>query len=414
MSHFSAPSIDDGGLSRLVIGAGDGIIENYLRAVRTHLGLQVAYVSEIIGNDSVFRHVDAPGLEALIKPGDMRSLDDVYCRHIVEGRLPELIPDTSAEPLAVSMPITAAIPIGAHVSVPLRLADGTLFGMFCCLGPQADATLNPRDLAMMRAFADLAAFEIDKQKLAGAEVATIRTTIEQILAGDGLDMVYQPIWQIGATQAGPHHPIGFEALARFHLEPYRSPDAWFADARRAGLSLELELRAIEHALGALTRLPNDIYVTVNASPQTASDPALAGVLAGFDLKRIILEITEQKGVEDFLVLHAALAEMRAAGLRIAIDDAGSGYSGLQQILQLRPDIIKLDRFFVTGIERDPSRRALAAALGVFAEQVGSVMIAEGVEAESELATLRALGFRTIQGYLLGKPQSLAEALTLIA
>jgi hypothetical protein len=114
------------------------IIDGFLRAARTHLGLQVAYVSEFIGNDALYCHVDAPGLDALIKPGDRRSLDDVYCRHILAGRLPELIPDTTAEPVAQSLPITAAVPIGARVSVPLRLDGDQVFGMFCCLGPAAD------------------------------------------------------------------------------------------------------------------------------------------------------------------------------------------------------------------------------------------------------------------------------------
>lgn len=137
------------------------MIDRVLQSVRQHLGMEVAYVSEFVGNDSVYRAVDAPGLEALIKPGDRRSLDDVYCRHILAGRLPELIPDTSAIPLAAAMPITQAVPIGAHVSVPLKLSDGSVYGMFCCLSPSTNRTLNDRDLQVMRAFADIAAQQID-------------------------------------------------------------------------------------------------------------------------------------------------------------------------------------------------------------------------------------------------------------
>jgi len=118
------------------------IVQRVLQSVRQHLNMEVAYVSEFVDNTSIFRTVDAPGLEALIKPGDVRSLDDVYCRHILAGRLPELMPDTSEFPLAVAMPITQAVPIGAHVSVPLRLSDGEVFGMFCCLSPRSNKTLN--------------------------------------------------------------------------------------------------------------------------------------------------------------------------------------------------------------------------------------------------------------------------------
>lgn len=138
-------------------------IQRALSSVRRHLGMEVAYVSRFENGLSVFREVDAPGLEALIKPGDSRPLEDVYCPHILAGRLPELIPDTAAEPICQAMPITRLVPIGAHVSIPIRLADGTPYGMFCCLSPSPNATLNPRDLQVMRVFADIAAHEIERE-----------------------------------------------------------------------------------------------------------------------------------------------------------------------------------------------------------------------------------------------------------
>ncbi len=124
-------------------GAPDAhLVTRALQAIRSHLGMEVAYVSEFVDGRSVFRTVDAPGKEALIKPGDSHSLDDVYCRHILEGRLPSLIPDTADEPIAMAMPITKAVPIGAHMSVPIRLPDGRPYGMFCCLSSAPDRSLN--------------------------------------------------------------------------------------------------------------------------------------------------------------------------------------------------------------------------------------------------------------------------------
>ncbi len=386
--------------------AGD-MIDGFLRAVRRHLDLQVAYVSEFDGNDAVYRHVDAPGLEHLIKPGDRRSLDDVYCRHILAGRLPELIPDTAAEPVAMAMPITAAVPIGAHVSVPLRLSDGSVYGMFCCLGPQADASLNPRDLAMLRSFADLAAAEIEHRQSAEASLRARRVPVEQVLAHGGPMMAFQPIWRLGEDR-----PAGYEALARFGQLPIRGPDQWFADAAAVGLAQALELAALRRALQALPLLPADRYLTLNVSPATAITAELAAILAQVDLTRIVLEITEQDDVADICALVAALAPLRAAGMRLAVDDAGAGYSGLQKILELRPDIIKLDRFFVRGIDQDAPRRALAAALSEFARQVGAELIAEGVEEVPELDAVRALGFDKVQGWLLGKALPLEAALAL--
>jgi EAL domain-containing protein (putative c-di-GMP-specific phosphodiesterase class I) len=394
-----------------IAAAAPGIghaIDRFLRAARAHLHLQVAYVSEIVGDESVFRHVDAPGLEHLVKPGDRKSLDDVYCRHILEGRLPELIPDTAAEPLAVSMPITTAVPIGAHVSVPVRLPDGELYGMFCCLGPAADATLNPRDLGMMRTLASLAGEEIAREREEAQAQAARRAPVEAMLQSGAFETVLQPIWRLGQAR-----PIGFESLTRFHGAPAQGPDQWFADAEAVGLGTELELVAIARALDVLDQLPAGIYLTVNASPATACDPRLHALLVRTDLGRLVLEITEQQRFEAFGRLEAALGPLRARGMRLAVDDAGSGYAGLQQILRLKPDIIKLDRFFVREIDRDPVRRALAAALAEFAARIRCQIVAEGVEEEAELDALRELGFQTIQGYLLGRPGSLAAARALV-
>src|SRR5262245_65961443 len=112
----------------------DDMVKASLQAIRTHLDMEVAYVSEFVGDRIVFREVDAPGLEAMVKPGDSRSIDEVYCRHILEGRLPQLIPDTAAEPVAMAMPITRAVPIGKHMSVPISMAEGSVYGMFLCVG----------------------------------------------------------------------------------------------------------------------------------------------------------------------------------------------------------------------------------------------------------------------------------------
>jgi EAL domain-containing protein (putative c-di-GMP-specific phosphodiesterase class I) len=380
-----------------------------LQAVRSHLGLQVAYVSEFVGDEIVFRELDAPGLEHLAKVGDRRSVNDVYCRHILEGRLPELIPDTAAEPFALAMPITAALPVGAHVSVPLRLGDGTPYGMFCCLGPVADPSLNARDLAMMRAFAELAAFEIDRERKASRVQQDKSARIQQVLDSGEIGIVYQPIWSLAGNR-----PIGFECLSRFGAEPVRPPDQWFAEAAEAGKGIALELLAIRRALAPLASLPGDIYLAVNAGSETVLSPLLAEALAGHPLDRIVLEITEHDCIDDFEALTAAVTPLRERGLRLAVDDAGAGHSGLQQILQMRPDLIKLDRSLIQGIGDDPSRRALTAALTLFARETGSDLIAEGVETETELAMLRALGVDRVQGYLLGRPLPLAEARALLA
>ena len=387
---------------------GGSFVERALQAAREHLGLQVAYASEFVGDHAVYRSVDAPGLEHLIKPGDSRPLDEVYCRHILAGRLPELMANTAEHPLAVALPITQEVPIGAHVSVPLRMADGEVYGMFCCLGPAADSSLNARDLNMMRVFAELVAHEIEGEREAEHIAAAKVERIAGVIAREALRIVYQPIWSVRDSR-----PIGFECLARFD-DPYEQPtDRWFADAAEVGLGVELELHAIERALAAVALLPDDVYVAVNTGPGTILDARLAWLLSRFPLHRIVLELTEHDMVEDFSLILAVLSPLRAQGLRIAVDDAGAGYSGLQQILAVQPDLIKLDRSLIHDIGIDPGRRALAAALSSFARDTGSKIIAEGVETDGELAMLRALGVDTVQGYLLGRPQPIADVHALL-
>jgi EAL domain-containing protein (putative c-di-GMP-specific phosphodiesterase class I) len=385
----------------------DGLVKRSLQAIRAHLGMEVAYVSEFVGDRAVFREVDAPGLEAMVKVGDSHALDDVYCRHILEGRLPQLMADTSAEPLAAAMPITHAVPIGKHMSVPIRLPDGSLHGMFCCLGFKADRSLHERDLQMMRVFADLAAFEIAREREAAKAAREKRDRIRAVIEHNQISMVYQPIWNLDAEQ-----PAGFECLARFSAAPPRSPDKWFTEAFETDLGVLLELTAIGIARIALASLPDEMYVAVNASPHTILSGELSEVLHGVPAERIVLEITEHAHVEDYDRLLDALQPLRARGARLAVDDAGAGYASLQHILQLQPDLIKLDMGLTRNIDLDPARRALAAALAAFARDTGAEIIAEGVETTSELETLRAIGIEKAQGYFLGRPMPFDDAVKL--
>lgn len=396
-------------LTPLAAGHADSSerIRHALHAVRCHLGLQVAYVSRFSGNDSVFCEVDAPGLEHLIKAGDVRSLDDVYCRHILAGRLPELIPDTAAEPLAAAMPITKAASIGSHLSVPIRLDDGEIYGMFCCIGFQPDLSLNMRDLQTLKAFAEIASFEINREIQAEKLVDDMRRRIAALVDDNRLSMVFQPIWDTDTMT-----PCGFECLARFLEEPMRSPDQWFAEAAEVGVGPMLEIQAIRTALRQFPQFPDHVYLTVNGSPASILAADFVAAFEGVSLERVVLEITEHAMIGNYDALLAALHPLRLRGLLLAIDDAGAGYSSLRHILHLQPDFIKLDMGLTQNIDLDPARRALTRAMVGFAEDTGSKLIAEGVERDSELATLRGLGVKKVQGYLLGRPMPLVNALAL--
>ena len=402
MSGFTLPSMALGEpteTSREAINAA-------LSAIRQHLGMPIAYVSEFVGDESVFRYVDAPGQEHLIKPGDSRDLSEVYCLHILEGRLPELIPDTSANPLAQIMPITRQIPIGAHMSIPIHLEDGTPFGMFCCLSPNPNPSLNERDLETMRLFANLAAQQIDKEYAHKRRLQEMRERILDTLESNAFAIAYQPIVDLGQM-----HPSGYEALCRFSAEPYRTPDVWFDEAAKVGLSVELELASIRQAVEKIGEIASDQYISVNVSPSTVISSQFAETFLKLPLDRILLEITEHAVIEDYDRFTRVLRPLRHAGLRLAVDDAGAGHSSLRHIVQLNPDYVKVDMSLTRNVDQDLARRALICALLFYTRETSAHIIAEGIETEAELNTLKLLGVRRGQGYLLGRPaQQIARAL----
>ena len=236
---------------------------------------------------------------------------------------------------------------------------------------------------------------------AAQEQRAQRDRIERILAGGGPSIVFQPIVELTTGTV-----MGAEALARFQVQPPRPPDRWFADAAQVGLGVELELSAIAAALAQLDRLPANAYVSLNAGPATVTCAALPQLLSAGCHGRVVLELTEHAGVEDYAALEDALTRLRALGVRLAVDDAGAGFASLRHILNLDPDIIKLDIGLVRGIDVDPARRALAASLLAFGQEIGADVIAEGIENAAEHGVVRRLGIRYGQGYHLGRPAPL--------
>jgi len=214
----------------------------------------------------------------------------------------------------------------------------------------------------------------------------------------GIVPVFQPIMEIGTR-----HVVGYEALARFLVEPQRPPNQWFAAAAEIGLGVDLEFAAIKAALERFDDLPPEAYLSLNLSPAACLSGRLDTALLGVPAHRLVLEVTEHAPVPDYDVLRAALRPFLAGGGRLAIDDAGAGFASLRHIVRLAPDVIKLDISLTRDIDTDRARRALAAALVSFGREMGIGIVAEGIETDSELETLGELGVRSGQGYLLGRP-----------
>ncbi|MGY1604045.1 EAL domain-containing protein [Geodermatophilus sp. SYSU D00815] len=221
---------------------------------------------------------------------------------------------------------------------------------------------------------------------------------------DDLTLAFQPIVDLAAATVA-----GYEALARF--PGTAGPDVWFAAAAEAGLAAELEALSVHKALAAVPGLPDNAFLTVNVSPHLLGTAPVQEALATRpDLARVVVELTEHTPVADREALLRQTAELRDRGALIALDDAGSGYSGLQQMAALRPQLVKLDRALVTDADTDPVRAALAEMVGEFAGRIDAWLLAEGIETAGELAAFVRLGVPLGQGWVLGRPSSRFEPL----
>jgi EAL domain-containing protein (putative c-di-GMP-specific phosphodiesterase class I) len=220
---------------------------------------------------------------------------------------------------------------------------------------------------------------------------------------DTMDLVFQPIVDVTRGRIA-----GYEALARFTAadgspSPH-TPDLWFAAADRAGIGARVEAMVIERCLRLRTGLPPNCFLTVNVSPHLLTEPELADLLlrAG-DLTPLVLELTEHQDVADVRPLLDLRDRLRDRGALVALDDAGSGYSGLQQLTTFKPQIIKLDRALVAGADTDDVKLALAQLLGEFGSRIDAWLLAEGVETWGEMDAFVRLGVPLAQGFLLGRP-----------
>jgi EAL domain-containing protein (putative c-di-GMP-specific phosphodiesterase class I) len=366
-------------------------IDRILRAVREHLGTEIAFVSRYLdGGMKELTHVDSD-LDLPMGPGLVDPRENSYCWHIAEGRLPELIQDPADHPFTQTLPITQFLPVGCHLNTPLRLSDGTVYGSFCCLSRTPDRTMTERDVGVLRAFAALAVEQIERTLEGDQRRDALRSAVEGVIAGNGLTILHQPIHSLTSGL-----PVGAECLARFADAGQRGPDCWFNEAAQVGLGVELEMLAFRNALATAAHVPPGCYLSINASPEAVLSGQVLEALVEFGRRNLVVELTEHQEVADFARMQAALAELRGHA-RIAIDDVGAGYAGMRHLVDLAPDLLKLDMSLTRDIHRD-------------AESIGAKLVAEGVECAEEAAVLTELGVSYAQGYHFARPMPVVAAM----
>ena len=301
-----------------------------------------------------------------------------------------------------------------------EIRAGASVGVALCPshGRDADALLKAADLALYRAKQD----GRGRHRLFAAEMReelhhrrSLERDLRHAAERGQLDLHYQPIVEVAGGRL-----VGAEALLRWrHPELGHVPPSFFIPlAEESGLVLPLGRWALERACrdaagwtGGLAGLP----VSVNLSPvQFAREDDLVGRVAralaasGLAAGRLVLEITETVLMRDQPATVAVLGELRALGVRLAIDDFGVGYSSLAYLRRFPVDKLKLDRSFVRDIERDPEDRKIVGAMILLGQTLGLETVAEGVESEAQLRCLAELGCDQAQGYLIARPMRHAD------
>jgi len=239
--------------------------------------------------------------------------------------------------------------------------------------------------------------------------------ISSLLREEAVLPHYQPIVSMKRRSI-----VGFEGLSRGWDTQNKSmipAPLLFESASQQGLSLELDYLCRSRILeefGSLLKIDPEFILTLNIDSATVlggspwnSNLKAQVAKAGLTPRNVVIEILES-AVKDVQELLRFVASYREAGYLIAMDDVGAGHSNLNRIPLVKPDIIKVDRFLVEGVDRDFYKQEVFKSVLSMARHLGTVIIAEGVETEGELATLLELGVDMIQGYYFGRPRKIAD------
>ena len=380
--------------------ASRAMIRESLTAVREHLGMEVAFVGRFSRGRRHVAFVDYAGDFRPLEVGDHAALADTWCGRVAEGRVPGLVQDARRLPAVRDLLALGEHRIGAHLAVPLHDDDGMTLGTLCCFSRCPDDGLGERDLNVLRMVGDVITPHLRSVIRHEQRVDHTDEWVSRVVAACGPQVALQPIVELRTNRVA-----AYEALSRFPADVDWTPDRWFSEAHAIGRGVELEAVALAAALGKLDLLPDDVGLSVNVSAGALlAGPDIPDLLAAAPRGRLTVELTEHQRVVTSDALSERLAALRSQGVLIAVDDAGSGYAGLEHILHLRPDVLKLDRALVQGVAHHPGRRAMCEAMVQFTRHTDALLVAEGVETEVDLDALRAIGVDRAQGFLLGRPR----------
>ena len=364
--------------------------------IRAHPGLDAAAVAILWGRNRVVPVAATPGGRGFQA---RRPLPVTIGRYLRERSASGPWVETCRGARASAYGRTfAALGLSAVASLPINAANGQV-GVLVIGTSKGGAAALIRRMPSLIEFGALATALLADPLAARQSDAVRQRKLWDLIAARAFDPVFQPIVELASGAI-----VGYEALTRFH--DGANPAERFAEAREVGLGRVLEHATLRAALEEAAALPAGAWLALNVSADVVlTGTRLRRLLSG-ETRPIVLEITEHEPVADPAAIREAAVRLgdRLRTLRLAVDDAGAGFNGLRFILDLAPDLIKLDQALITDIEKDPVKQALVVGMEHFASQLGAHLIAEGVETKAARATLQTLGVTYGQGHLLGRPE----------
>jgi EAL domain-containing protein (putative c-di-GMP-specific phosphodiesterase class I) len=380
-------------------------IRRVLRLAREHLSMDVGYFGTFDEHAETYVVVEGRSPDGRrLGPREGAALvnEQTLCWQVVTGRIGNAVPDATQDRVTRDLLPVTDENVRAYLGVPVHVG-GEMLGMLCLIASSARPQLSSMDVALMKVFAQVVALELSDEPDDETDAADLDALHSYLDPGSpDLVVVFQPVAHIGARlQDDALQVRSVEALSRFPVTD-RPVEHWFDLAWRHGLGVDLELAAIRRAFDALPLLPQPIRLAVNASPETLASSRLRDVIPLAEAPRITVELTEHVLLDDFEALRPGLERVRATGISLAIDDLGTGSSNLQHLVELAPDVVKIDLSITDGVETDPRRRALVAALVTFTRETGMRLVTEGVERLETARALDRLGVAYGQGWWLSR------------
>lgn len=229
--------------------------------------------------------------------------------------------------------------------------------------------------------------------------------LQHLIQSKEVDIHYQPIWYLETQSV-----LGWEGLARGpRNSELQSPGMLFDTAERTGCLLDVE-RLCRNTAIRNANIGMDQLLFLNISPNILSDPSFRQgetrtVIQEMGLRpeQIVFEITEHHAIQEYQAFRKLIIHYKEQGYQIAIDDVGTGYSGLVTLMQVKPDFVKIDMTMIRGMEKDRTKQDIVRAIHQISNGFSGTVIAEGIETQEELECVMRCGVEYGQGFLLGRP-----------